>query len=581
MSAATPKATEFDIVIRGGTVYDGTGVDGFRADVAVLAGMIVEVGSVQGLGREEIDATGRIVTPGFVDLHTHYDGQVIWSDQLTSTSWHGVTTVLVGNCGVGFAPCRRENRDGLIALMEGVEDIPAPVMTEGLTWDWETFPDYLNALDRTHRDIDVCALLPHAPLRVYVMGERAFRLQPALPDDIDRMREIVSEAIAAGAFGVSTSRATAHQSSAGEYTPTLLARERELVGLVLGMQDAGGGIFQVVNESMDPEVLSEYQMIRRIVERSGCPSIFSLAQSGTNTTLWREVMAFADDAIADGVPMRPMVAPRSIGMLMGLEPSQHPLRGTATYQSIQHLPLAERVERMRDPAFRQSMLSDDPMEFNTWQFLPRIPYSNMFRLGSPPNYTPRREESLESIAKAEGRSPQEVLYDVLIENDGLGMIYVPFSNYATGDLSVSGEMLANPNTVMGLSDGGAHLGFIIDAGFPTWLLTYWVRDQGLLSLPEGIRRLTSDTAGIIGLTDRGRIATGLRADINIIDFDRLQSLAPEVSYDLPEGGKRLVQRSTGYDVTMVAGEVTYRAGQDTGARPGRLVRARQPVGTSA
>lgn len=563
----------YDLVIRGGLVHDGTGADPILADVAVNAGLIAAVGVVDGSGAEEIDAAGRIVSPGFVDLHSHYDGQVIWTDQLTCSSWHGVTTVLTGNCGVGFAPCKEENRQGLIQLMEGVEDIPGAVMDVGLRWDWESFPEYLDSLDTVSHDIDICTLLPHAPLRVFVMGERAFRLEPAKPDDVEEMQSLVAEAITAGAFGVSTSRLTAHQSSTGSFTPTLLARERELMALAEGMAQAGRGVLQFVNESTDPEVLGEYGMMRRIIERTGRPAWFSMVQSGDNTTTWREVMAFADEAISDGVPMRPMIAPRSVGMLMGLEPSQHPLRGTAAYQEIKDLTLDARVERMREPEFRARMLADDPMEFNTWQFLPRIPYTNMFRLGNPPNYVPSQEESLASIAAAEGRPPQEVLYDLMLEDDGMGLVFVPFSNYATGDLSVCEEMLGNPNTIVGLADGGAHLGFILDAGFPTWLLQYWVRDRGVLSVQEGIRRLTSDTASAIGLTDRGRIAVGLRADLNVIDLDRLELSAPTVAYDLPNGGKRLMQTAQGYDATIVKGEVTYRHGEDTGARPGRLVRS--------
>ena len=566
--------SDMDLIIRHGTVYDGTGAAGYVADVGVAGGRIVEVGAVTGRGVEEVDARGRIVTPGFVDIHTHYDGQAVWADQLSPSSWHGVTTVLQGNCGVGFAPCKPQDHDGLIALMEGVEDIPGAVMTEGLTWQWESFAEYLDVLGQTPRDIDLCALLPHAPVRVYVMGERALRLEPATAADVAQMQSIVAEAMRAGAFGVSTSRTTSHRNLKGDFMPTLLSREREIVGLMKGMQDAGGGMFEVVAEPNDPEVKGEYLMIRRALEQTGCSGVFSLAQTPGAPETWRELLAFADESIADGVSLRPVVAPRAIGIHLGLEGSRNPFSGTATYHSIAHLPLAERVSRMKTPEVRQSMLADDPLEYAATPGIPQASHENMFRLGSPPNHAPAREDSITAIASREGRSPEEVVYDVLLENDGTGLIYVPLLNYVSGDLSVCGEMLDNPNTIMGLGDGGAHVGFLLDAGFPTWLLTYWVRQEQRFSIAEGVRRLTSDTARQIGLTDRGRIAVGLRADLNVIDFDSLQQGEPYVAYDLPTGGKRLMQAARGYTATIVAGKVTYRDGQDTGERPGMVVRSR-------
>jgi len=576
------KSTEtLDLVIRGGVVYDGTGSPGQVADIGIVDGTIVQVGTVTQAGAEEIDAKGRIVTPGFVDIHTHYDGQAVWSDQLAPSSWHGVTTVVAGNCGVGFAPCKPGDRDGLVALMEGVEDIPAPVMNEGLSWNWETFADYLDVLATTARDIDLCALVPHAALRVYVMGQRALRLEPATADDVNQMRTLLTEAVNAGAFGVSTSRSTAHKNLKGDLTPTLLAREREITGLLMGMRDAGRGLFEFVTEAGDPDCIGEFELVRRGLEKSGRSGVFTLIQSGQEPTLWRQLMAFADQAIADGVSLRPVVAPRAIGMLLGLEGSQNPFAGTATYHAMAELPLAERVARMRDPEVRRRILSEDRLEFNTFGFMTRIPYSNMFLFGDQPKYDPKPEDSVEAVARNEGRDPAEVAYDALLENEGLSFLYVPFTNFADGDLSVCGEMLSNPNTIMGLGDGGAHVAFILDAGFPTWLLTYWVRDQGKFSLAEGIRRLTSDTADTMGLADRGRIAVGLRADLNVIDFAALGFGAPYVEHDLPAGGRRLLQRATGFDATIVAGRVTYRNGQATGAKPGRLVRSGDVVRTLA
>ncbi len=567
----------FDLVIRGGEVYDGNGGDPRVADIAVKDGKIVEVGKVAGSGHEEIDARDKIVCPGFVDIHTHYDGQAVWDDSIAPSALHGVTTVVMGNCGVGFAPCKPEHRGGLIELMEGVEDIPAPVMYEGLPWTWETFEEYLDVLDRQSYDIDLCALVPHAPVRVNVMGERAMRLEPATADDVAQMREIVANAIRAGAFGVSTSRTTTHRSLAGDLTPTLLARERELVGLALGMTDAGRGLLQFVPEVQDPDVIGEFEMMRRALQKSGRPGAYSLVQVGRpgspEEELWRELMQYSDNLVAQGVNLRPVVAPRAIGLLLGLEGSQHPFAGTATYRKIAELPLADRVARMRDLEVRRQILSEDPYEFNTWPLLERLSYSQMYRLENPPNYTPDVNDSIQSIADREGRAPQEVAYDVLLEDEGLGFIHVPLANYISGDLSVCEEMLANPNAIMGLGDGGAHVGFILDAGYQTWMLTYWVKERGVIDLAEAVRRMTSDTADTMGLKDRGRIEVGLRADLNVIDMDRLEFGAPYATYDLPLGGKRLMQKATGYDATILAGQVTYRDGEDTGARPGRLVRS--------
>ncbi|MBV6757386.1 MULTISPECIES: N-acyl-D-amino-acid deacylase family protein [Rhodococcus] len=571
------STAEYDLVIRGGEVHDGTGAEGRVADIAVKDGVIAVVGEVAGRGAEEIDATGRIVTPGFVDIHTHYDGQAVWDDATAPSSHHGVTTVVMGNCGVGFAPCKPEHRDGLIELMEGVEDIPAPVMHQGLTWTWETFAEYLDVLERTPRDIDICALVPHAPVRVHVMGERAFRLLPALPEDVEQMRVIVADAIRAGAWGVSTSRSTAHKSVAGDYTPTLLAREREIVGLAMGMADAGRGLFEFVAEVQDPDVIGEFEMVRRALKKSGLPGVYSLVQSGqtadANQDLWRDLLKYSGSAKDDGVDLRPVVAPRAVGLLMGLEGSQNPFSATPSYRAIADLPLAERVARMRDPEVRRQILSEDPYAESAWPLLEFLSYSRMYRFENPPNYTPDVANSLQAIADREGRPVQEVVYDVLLEDEGMGFIHVPFANYASGDLRVCQEMLEDPNSIMGLGDGGAHVGFILDAGFQTWMLTYWVKERGVMALPEAIRRMTSDTADVMGLADRGRIREGLRADLNVIDLGRLTFGSPYIAHDLPTGGKRLMQKAVGYEHTIVAGQTVYRDGEDTGARPGRLVRS--------
>jgi N-acyl-D-aspartate/D-glutamate deacylase len=572
------KTGNLDLVIRGGTIHDGTGAPGFVGDVGVLDGRIVEIGVVATRGAEEIDARGQLVTPGFVDIHTHYDGQAVWADQLSPSSWHGVTTVVQGNCGVGFAPCKPDDRDSLIMLMEGVEDIPNPVLHEGLTWSWESFSEYLDVLAQTPRDIDLCALIPHAPVRVFVMGERALHLEPATLDDVSQMRALVADAMRAGAFGLSTSRTTVHRTLGGEFMPTLLAREQEIFGLLKGMRDAGGGMLEFVTDPSEPDGMGEYHMVRRGLEATGCSAVFSMVQTSMTPDAWRELSDFADDAIENGISLRPVAAPRAIGLIMGLEASQNPFSGTRTYHGFSGLPLAERVARMKDPEVRQRILTEDPLE--CYSFMKNMkaiggsfPYSNMYRFGRPPNYTPSRDDSIAAIAARQNRPEAEVAYDILLEDDGMGFIYVPVINFASGDVSVCGEMLDNPNTIMGLSDGGAHVGFILDAGFPTWFLTHWVRQEKRYSIPEGIRRLTSDTADQMGLSDRGRIAVGLRADMNVIDFDRLEPDQPYVAYDLPSGGKRMLQGAQGYTATIVAGRVTYRNGEDTGERPGTLVRS--------
>jgi N-acyl-D-aspartate/D-glutamate deacylase len=566
----------FDLVIRNGTVVDGSGADPFRGDVAVKGSVIAAVGRVDGQGREEIDASGRIVTPGFVDIHTHYDGQAVWDNHLAPSAWHGVTTAVMGNCGVGFAPCKPADRNKLVELMEGVEDIPGPVLHEGLDWQWESFPEYLTALRTRDRDIDICALLPHAAVRVFVMGERAIRHEAATKEDIDEMRRITTEAVRAGAFGFSTSRTISHKSHSGEYTPTLKATEDELTGIALGMRDAGSGFIEIVSDWNEPDAKSEFAMLRRVVEASGRPAVFTLNQrhEAGRSEVWRELLGYADDAVRDGHSIRPVTAPRAIGLLLGLEGSQNPFSGTPTYKSIASLPLAERVAVMRDPATRAKILSEDRITGSTFPLIQRLMWTQMFRFGDT-NYLPQREDSVAAMAEREGKTAEEVAYDILLEDEGRGFIYSPLVNYFNFDMSVVETMLANRNVIMGLGDGGAHVGFILDAGFPTWLMKYWGRERDRFSMPEVIRRLTSDTAEAAGLHDRGLIEVGKKADVNVIDYDNVNFGKPYVTYDLPAGGRRLLQNATGYDATIVSGVVTYRNGQETGKLPGKLVRGQR------
>ena len=566
-----------DLVIRGGTVIDGTGGAPREADVGIDNGRISAIGKGLPKGREELYAKGRLVTPGFVDIHTHYDGQAVWDRHMAPSAWHGVTSAVMGNCGVGFAPCKPADREKLVELMEGVEDIPGPVMHEGLKWTWETFAEYMGALERQQRDIDLAVLLPHAAVRVYVMGDRAIRHEAATEADIAQMRRICADAVKAGAFGFSTSRTISHKSLTGEYTPTLRANEEELLGIAMGMKDAGSGFLEMVSDWNEPDAKSEFGMLRRVVEASGRTAVFSLTQRHEKERqgVWKELLDLADDAVKAGVSIRPVAPPRAIGILLGLEGSQNPFSGTPTYKSIAAKPLAERVKAMQDPEVRRRILSEDPIAGSTFPLIRRLAYSQMFRFGNPVNYLPKREESVAAIAEREGRPAPEVAYDILIEDGGRNFLYTPIVNYANYDMTAPEAMLANRNAIMGLGDGGAHVGFILDAGFPTWLMTYWCRERKRFALTDVIRRLTSDTASAVGLGDRGVVAVGRKADLNVIDFDRLTFGRPYVAFDLPAGGRRLLQKADGYRATVVAGRVTYRDGEATGVLPGAVVRGQR------
>jgi N-acyl-D-aspartate/D-glutamate deacylase len=570
-------ANEYDIVIRGGTIMDGNGGAPYTGDVAVKDGKIAAVGAVAGTGTEEIDAKGFAVTPGFIDIHTHYDGQAMWDSHLAPSSWHGVTTVVMGNCGVGFAPVRPNTQEAVIALMEGVEDLPGPCLNEGLDFSWETFGEYLTALERRKHDIDFCALLPHAPMRVYVMGDRAMNLEDANQEDIQRMRELTAEAVRAGAWGFSTSRTIAHKTLAGDNTPTLRAAEAELTGIAMGLKDAGWGMIEMTSDWNTPDPATEFAMVRRIMTESGRPLVFSINQRHDRTEAWKDLLDLSGKAAADGLPIRCVAPPRPIGALLGLTGSQNPFAGCRTYRSIAHLPVEERVKAMRDPAIRAAIVSEDPMEFNTWSLLSRIGYERMFRFSNPPNYTPAREDSITAIAAREGRTPQEVAYDMLIEDDGKDFIFACIVNYANYDMEAVKTMYSREHVIPGLSDGGAHVAFISDASFPTFLFSYWGRDRedGRMPLHDLVRRQTREPARFAGLTDRGVLAPGMKADINIIDFANLALERPEMVIDLPAGGRRLMQKARGYVATVKAGQVTYRNGEATGALPGGLVRREQ------
>ncbi len=574
-------AAPFDLVIRGGLVADGLGGEPRPADLAIQGGRVAAVGAVPGRGRDEIDARGQLVTPGFVDIHTHYDGQAVWDSRLQPSSLQGATTVVMGNCGVGFAPVRPADRERLVELMEGVEDIPGAVLDEGLDWRWESFADFLQVLDGRPHDIDFCAQLPHGALRVYVMGERAVRLEPATDDDMAAMRRLSAEAMRAGALGFSTSRTLNHRSRTGSPTPSLRASEAELTAIAMGLHDAGHGVLEYISDWNTPDVDTEFAMVRRIVRQSGRPLSFSQAQSHLPGDDWRHRMALVEAAARDeGLPIRVQVAPRPIGVLFSLQGSSNPFALTAAWQSIAALPLADKLQAMRDPSLKARMLAEaEALVTRGSQFQNRLGsrFHLMFELGDPPCYEPPHDTSIAARAQRLGVAPASLAYDLLLQGAGRCFLFTPFTNYIDGHLDACGEMLDSPQALLGLGDGGAHVGIICDASFGTHLLTHWGRDRPRGRKPLGrlVQMLTSANARAVGLLDRGVLAPGMKADVNVIDFDRLGITAPEIRHDLPAGGRRLMQGARGYTATIVSGQVVYRDGEPTAALPGRLVRGPQ------
>jgi N-acyl-D-amino-acid deacylase len=562
-----------DIVIRGGTIADGSGEDLFTGDVALRDGVIAAVGHVAEKGREEIDARGLLVTPGFVDIHTHYDGQVTWEERLIPSSNHGVTTVIMGNCGVGFAPARPHQREIMIRLMEGVEDVPAVVMAEGVPFNWETFPQYLDALSKRKADVDFAAQLPHSPLRVYVMGERGASMEPATARDLLEMQRLVKEAVEAGALGVTTSRAQVHRFKDGRFAPSVKTSEVELSALAGGLRDAGSGVFQLAPNIENPAE-QEFGLMRRLTERSGRPLSFTLTAGIRDD--WHEYLDRLSDAKQAGLPIRGQVIPHPVGLLYGLDLSLHPFSLNPSYRLIADLPLPEKVARMRDREFRERLLREEPQDSNDLLVRMIKKPQLLFPLGDSPNYTPRPEDSICARAKATGRDERDLIYDELLRDEGQAILFAPQGNIVGTDLDVARRMLKNDHVIVGLGDGGAHYGMICDAGLPTWLLTACVRDaapdQHRLELPRAIRSLSRETAVAVGLYDRGLVKPGLKADINVIDYERLSLHRPKVKRDLPAGGRRLHQTATGYVATIVSGQVTYLNAVSTGSLPGQLVR---------
>ena len=569
---------EFDLVIRGGTIVDGSGSEPYVADVAIKGKDIAAIGTFAGSGVEEIDARGKVITPGFVDVHTHYDGQITWENRLSPSSGHGVTTVVMGNCGVGFAPAKPADHELLVRLMEGVEDIPDVVMTEGVPWNWETFPDYLDALDKRESDIDFAAQLPHSPLRVYVMGERGANHEEPTDEELTQMRRLTTEAIKAGALGVTTSHAIAHSFKSGKLAPSVPTGTRELKALAAGLRDAGDGVFQMVPDySIDPA--ERFDLLLEVAKEGGRPVSFTFMHRSEpmgDKPEWQQMLQNMEDAKKEGLQIRGQMIPRPVGGMLGLELSYHPFSLNPSYKEIENLPLAEKVARMKDPEFRKRLIAEEPADPQPFYVQIVSDIESMYVLGEPPNYNPEKSQSIAARAHAMDMDPKELIYDALLARDGHEVLYRPMGNDEGDRFEAAGRnLLRNEHVIPALGDGGAHYSLICDAAYTTYILTYWhqhAEDDRRIDLPILIRKLSLDPARTVGLNDRGLLKAGYKADVNVIDMEALRLYAPRATYDLPAGGRRLSQKADGYDATIVSGVVTYRKGEATGALPGRLVR---------
>jgi N-acyl-D-aspartate/D-glutamate deacylase len=570
----------YDLLIRNGTVVDGTGREPYVADVAVVDGKIVAIGvDLGGEATEVVDATGLLVTPGFVDIHTHYDGQVTWDPLLEPSTSHGVTTLIMGNCGVGFAPVRPGTEQWLIELMEGVEDIPGTALAEGMTWGWETFPEYLDALDAMPRAVDVGTQVPHGAVRAYVMGDRGAKNEPATADDIVAMRAIVQEALEAGAFGFSTSRTMAHKAIDGEPVPGTFAAEDELFGIGEALKTVGRGLYELAPAGAAGEDIitpsKEVDWMCRLSAAIDRPVTFVLAQVDAAPTLWRELMDQSLHAVENGARVYPQIGARPAGVLIGHQ-AGNVFRGRRSYEELNELPFEERIAELRTPERRARILNEEPSFDNPFGAYMGTQLHRIYALGDPVNYEPGPEMSVKALAERDGVELLEKLYDLTLEQDGKALLMFPFLNYSDGNGDANYEMLLHPAGAIGLSDGGAHCGSICDASSPTWMLTHWARDRTRgpkLPIETAVKKQTHDTARLYGMADRGTLEVGMKADLNLIDHENLRLHPPKMVYDLPAGGRRYVQDASGYVATIVSGTVVRRNGVDTGARPGRLVRA--------
>ena len=565
-----------DLVIRGGTIVDGSGAPRRVGDVAIDGDRIASADGTAGPGRREIDARGLLVTPGWVDIHTHYDGQATWDPYLTPSCWHGVTTVVMGNCGVGFAPARPDRHAWLIGLMEGVEDIPGTALAEGLRWSWETFPEYLTALESMPRALDIAAQVPHGAVRAYVMGERGAKNEPATAADIAAMAAIVREGIAAGGVGFTTSRTMLHRAVDGEPVPGTYAAEDELLGIGRVLGELGRGVFELASDLM-PEG-KELAWMERLSAETRRPITFACLQNDIDPMQWRRLLEAAERAAAGGARVTPQIAARPTSLLLGLQTTAHPFISHAGYREIAHLPLDERVRRLRDPEVRRRILGEQVQFESAIAAFVATAFHKLFSLGDPPDYEPSPENSVAAIAERQGKRPEEIAYDLLLERDGRALLYLPLLNYSQSDFDPIREMLLHPLAVIGLADGGAHCGLICDASTPTFLLTHWVRDRHRgerLPLEFIVHRQTQETAALYDLHDRGLLAPGMKADVNVIDLDALSLAPPEMVFDLPAQGRRLIQKAKGYRATVKSGEVIFEDGEASGALPGKLLRGPQ------
>ncbi len=568
-----------DLIIRGGTVVDGTGRPPFTGDVAIDGDRITEIGQVSGAAREVLDADGLLVAPGWVDIHTHYDGQACWDPLLTPSFWHGVTSVVMGNCGVGFAPVREERREWLIELMENVEDIPARSLKAGMDWQWESFGGYLEALAAMPRAVDVGAMLGHCALRTYVMDERGARNEAASAEELEAMARIVGEAMAAGALGFSTSRTLIHVTPEGVPIPGTFAAYEELAALGHAVKRSGVGVLEVIPagiEGIGEEVnRNDLALCKRLAADTGCPLTYLVTQTARFPDLWRESFRIAEEARIQGVALRPQISPRPVGMLFSFE-SENPFARFPSFQALQDLPRPERAARLRDPAVKKRILEDHNPNPTDWSRTFERPWRLTYPLGTTPNYAPDPSTNVRASAERLGKSPAEVGYDLMLENDAQAFLMFTAAGYAEGNLDAVREMLTHPLSLLGGSDGGAHCRLICDASVPTFMLTHWARDEveNRLPLEWVVRKQTSDTARFFGLVDRGELSPGKKADLNLIDLAHLAIHTPELTCDLPAQGQRLIQRAEGYVATIVSGQVIQRNGEDTGARPGAVIRAR-------